>query len=59
MRRSSATEWLSWPSINTSTNRAVEDYLCGYIDRAGKVVIAPHFAKADGFHEGLAAVHIQ
>lgn len=45
-------------AINQHVNEPCrEDYLCGYIDRAGKVVIAPHFAKADGFHEGLAAVH--
>ena len=29
---------------------------CGYIDRSGKVVIAPKFAEAFDFHEGLAGV---
>jgi hypothetical protein len=28
----------------------------GYIDRAGKVVIAPQFSKAECFHQGLAVV---
>ncbi len=32
------------------------DLKCGFVDRTGKVVIAPQFEAADDFHEGLALV---
>ncbi len=31
---------------------------CGFLDRAGKLVIPPRFSKARNFAEGLAAVEV-
>jgi hypothetical protein len=37
----------------------VKDEKAGYVDKTGKMVIAPQFARAQPFSEGLAAVLIK
>jgi peptidoglycan-N-acetylglucosamine deacetylase len=43
----------------TSADGKKDGRKCGYIDRTGAVVIAPAFAEALEFHEGLAAVRTE
>jgi len=34
----------------------VEEFLCGYINRKGEIVVEPQYAEAEEFHDGLARV---
>ena len=50
-------EETTWCPPEPSGSRAGYTMRWGYIDKSGKVVIAPQFESADGFSEGLAAIH--
>lgn len=52
-------EGLAVFNIRASNANSEEQYLNGYIDRSGKVVIPPQFPAAGEFSEGLAAVQVE